>query len=181
MVITRSQTLQKKQTKQVEMETFSDNEKNASFPDLYSRLHHFSEPNEENNLTQERDHERVGIEQRFMDMDSQIGELTSMGKSLTEKISSSNREGSGQNVLLIRRRVALTASLLQSTYKSTYQVETRKSSNFVINCPKLFNCLPSHSRSMTNCRRELFRTVLDRFFELPPDEPLVPRNNLKGH
>ena len=54
------------------------------------------------------------------------------------------------------------------------RVKTLKSSNFVINGPKLFNCLPSHLRNMTNCSLELFKTELDRFLELLPDEPLIP-------
>ena len=54
------------------------------------------------------------------------------------------------------------------------RVKTLKSSNFVINGPKLFNCLPSHLRNLTNCGLELFKSELDRFLELLPDEPLVP-------
>ena len=54
------------------------------------------------------------------------------------------------------------------------RVKTPKSANFVINGPKLFNCLPSHLRNMTNCGLELLKSELDRFLELLPDEPLVP-------
>ena len=54
------------------------------------------------------------------------------------------------------------------------RVKTLKSSNFVINGPKLFNCLPSHLSNMTNCGLELFKSELDRFLELIPDAPLVP-------
>ena len=43
------------------------------------------------------DHESIRIEDRFMDVSCQIGELTSLARALTEKISSSNRDESGQN------------------------------------------------------------------------------------
>ena len=46
----------------------------------------------------ERDHDRLRIEQRFLDMNRQIGELTIIVKVLTEKISTS-KEGNNQNVL----------------------------------------------------------------------------------
>ena len=41
---------------------------------------------------QERDHERSRIEQRFMEMNKQIGELTSMVRALTEKVTNSREE-----------------------------------------------------------------------------------------
>ena len=40
----------------------------------------------------ERDHKQVRIERRFREMDRQIGELTSLLRTLTERISSNNRE-----------------------------------------------------------------------------------------
>ena len=46
----------------------------------------------------ERDYERLKIEQRFIDMNRQIGELTSIVKALTEKILNS-KEGNNQDVL----------------------------------------------------------------------------------
>ena len=54
------------------------------------------------------------------------------------------------------------------------RVKTLESSKFLINGPKQFNCLPSHLRNMTNCGLELFKSELNRFLELLPDEPLVP-------
>ena len=45
-----------------------------------------------------RDHERLRIEQRFTDMNKQIGELTIIVRALTEKISTS-KEGNHQDVL----------------------------------------------------------------------------------
>ena len=68
MVITRSHSDRNNRTKQVEMETSSDNEsRNASFPDLLSG-NHFTVSNEEAIRIQERDHERIRIEQKFVDM-----------------------------------------------------------------------------------------------------------------
>ena len=46
---------------------------------------------------QGRDHERVCNERRFNEMNRQIGELTSLVRTLTERISSSNREENGNN------------------------------------------------------------------------------------
>ena len=46
----------------------------------------------------ERDHEGLRIEQRFLDMNRQIGELTRIVKALTEKMSNT-KEGKNQDVL----------------------------------------------------------------------------------
>ena len=75
------------------MAKYFNNDSDVSLPEFNSR-NRDSEINYETTL----DYERVRIEQRFKDMKSQIGELTSMGKTLTEKISSNNREECGSNV-----------------------------------------------------------------------------------
>ena len=95
MVITRSRTLERNQAEQVE--TFSDNGSNTNFSDLCSR-NHLCEPNEETVQAHERDCERISMEQRLMDMNHQILELTSMVRALAEKNAFSNREESAQNV-----------------------------------------------------------------------------------
>ena len=46
----------------------------------------------------DRDHERLRLEQRFIDMNRQIGALTSIMRALTEKIST-GKEGNHQDVL----------------------------------------------------------------------------------
>ena len=46
----------------------------------------------------ERDHGRVRIEQRFNDLNRQIGELTTLVLTLTETLYSGNREGNGSDV-----------------------------------------------------------------------------------
>ena len=53
-----------------------------------------------NNTDQESDHEKIRIEQRFFDMNRQIGELTSMVKTFTETMTDI-REENGQNVQTI--------------------------------------------------------------------------------
>ena len=46
----------------------------------------------------ERDHERIRLEQRFLDLNRQMGELSSIVKAVTEKLSNS-KEGNVQDVL----------------------------------------------------------------------------------
>ena len=46
----------------------------------------------------ERDNEKHRIEQRFLEMNRQIGELTSIARALTDKITNS-REENGRDVL----------------------------------------------------------------------------------
>ena len=46
----------------------------------------------------ERDHERVRVEQRFDDLNRKIGEITTLILTLTEKLSSGNREEDGFKV-----------------------------------------------------------------------------------
>ena len=48
--------------------------------------------------SQEKDHERLRMEQKFLDMNRQIGKLTTIVKALTDKISNS-KEGNNQDVL----------------------------------------------------------------------------------
>ena len=50
-----------------------------------------------NHGEQESDHERIRIERRFNEMNRQIGELSLLVRTLTEKISSGNREQNGNN------------------------------------------------------------------------------------
>ena len=40
--------------------------------------------------------------------------------------------------------------------------------------PKLFNKLPSHLRNMTNVSVNTFKTHLDRYLSLIPDQPSIP-------
>ena len=57
---------------------------------------YFNENDEDTMRCQERDHERLRKEQRFFEMNKQIGEITSMARALTEKVTNS-REENDQN------------------------------------------------------------------------------------
>ena len=77
MVITRSQSNRNSRIEQTEMDTFSDEDISTSIPDLSSR-NYFPENIDEAMRSQERDHEKHRIGERFMDRNIKIGELTSM-------------------------------------------------------------------------------------------------------
>ena len=96
MVNTRSQILRENRVEQTEEDRYPDNEDNISVADHYSGSY-FNDYNDEAMRSQERDHERSRIEQRFLEMTKQIGELTSMVRALTEKVANS-REESDPNV-----------------------------------------------------------------------------------
>ena len=93
----RSQFLSENRVEQSEEERFTDDDDNVSVAD-HCRERYFSENDGETMRSIERDHERLRIEQRFIDMNRQTGELTSIVKALTEKISNS-KEGNNQDVL----------------------------------------------------------------------------------
>ena len=97
MISTRSQTLRENRIEQSEYNRLSDNDDNVSIPDHY-RESYFDENDGETMRSMERDHERLRIEQRFIDMNRQIGELISSVRALTQKISTS-KEGNHQVVL----------------------------------------------------------------------------------
>ena len=96
MVNTRSQILRENRVEQTGEDVYSDTEDNISVADHYSGSY-FNDHDDEAVRSQERDHERSRIEQRFMEMNKQIGELTSMVRALTEKVANS-REESDPNV-----------------------------------------------------------------------------------
>ena len=65
-----------------------------------SQVNRTNEKEQMNNTHQESDHEKIRIEQRFFDMNRQIGGLTSMVKTFTETMTDI-REENGQNVQTI--------------------------------------------------------------------------------
>ena len=78
------------------MDDFDDNASDLSLPEISRRT--FGKENiGRDNVDQERDHERVRIQRRFNGLNRPIGELTSLVRTLNEKISSSNREENGNN------------------------------------------------------------------------------------
>ena len=78
----------------------SDNEDNISIADHYSGSY-LNDQIDEMLRQQERDHERSRIEQRFLEINKQIGELISMVRALTEKVANS-REENDPNVRYFR-------------------------------------------------------------------------------
>ena len=79
MISVRSQTSKSKLAESIEMDYKSDNDSEASFPDCNARgaSNNISRAN---SLDLERDHERVRNDQRFIEMNNQIRELTSIVK-----------------------------------------------------------------------------------------------------
>ena len=92
MLNTRSQILRENRVEQTGGDEYSDNEDNISVADHYSGSY-FNDHDDETLRSQEKDHERSRIEQRFLEMNMQIGELTSMVRALTEKVTNSWEEG----------------------------------------------------------------------------------------
>ena len=91
MVNTRSRFNRESRIEQSGTSSYSDNEDNMSVAD------HFGENvlgNEfENDMREiERDHENHRFEQRFLEMNRQIGELTNIVKALTDRLSNSREE-----------------------------------------------------------------------------------------
>ena len=95
MVNTKSQVHRDNRIEQSEADSFTDDDDNVA--DHYQERC-FNENDGETMRSLERDHERLRIEQRFLDMNRQIGTLTSIVKALTEKMSNS-KEGNSQDVL----------------------------------------------------------------------------------
>ena len=97
MVNTRSQILRENRVEQTEDDRFSDNEDNVSVADHY-RESYFGENDDETMRSMERDQVGLRLQQRFIDMNRQIGELTSIVRALTEKITTC-KEGNHKDVL----------------------------------------------------------------------------------
>ena len=98
MVKTRSQTLRNKQIKPNEMDRHSYSESEFSIPEVLPR-EQISEFNDGDVLNHQHNSGRDTVNQRFSDMNRQISELTNLVLALTEKISSSNREGNELNTV----------------------------------------------------------------------------------
>ena len=79
------------------MDRTSDNESEASFPDVLSR-DQMTELDSDNLLNDRNNIERNMIDQRFYEMNRQIVELTDLVLALTQQISSNHREGNGLNM-----------------------------------------------------------------------------------
>ena len=85
MVNTRSQISRETQNKQPVVDGFVDDEDIVSLADHYSGS--YSNQNDEETMRfQERGLERLTIEQRFLEMNEQISELTSMVRHFLRKL-----------------------------------------------------------------------------------------------
>ena len=97
MVNTRSRYNRKSRIEQPEIDRHSDEDDDMSVADHYIE-NNFNDDIENDVRSIEKDHEKHRIEQRFLEMNRQIGELTSIVRALTDKITNS-REDNGRDVL----------------------------------------------------------------------------------
>ena len=95
MVITRSQT---RDNNTLESTRMSDSESEASFPEALTR-EQMIKFDSNDILNRQNNAERNVIDQRFYEMNRQIGELTDLVLALTQQISSNPGEGNGLNVV----------------------------------------------------------------------------------
>ena len=97
MVNTRSRFNRESRTEQSGTSSYSDNEDNMSVADHFGE--NILENETENDMREiEWDHENHRFEQRSLEMNRQIGELTSIVKALTDRLSNS-REENNRDVL----------------------------------------------------------------------------------
>ena len=105
MVNTRSQTSQDNQNREGEINDYDDNSSDMRLPEFSNRTFQL-ENNVKNFSEQEREHARIRIERRCNEMNKQIGELTSLVRTLI--ISLSDREENGSNLSRKRSQDTLT-------------------------------------------------------------------------
>ena len=98
MVITRSQYVDSYAASSSRMEQNSDNESENSFPEVLSR----NQMNEFDNgdiINSQQNPNSGSVDPRFMELNRQISDLTSIVMALTEKISSLTSECNGLNTV----------------------------------------------------------------------------------
>ena len=96
MVITRSQSSQNRQVETENMDRSSDNESEASFPELLSR-DQMVDLDSDDVLTRRQNSNSYSIDQRFNEINRQIGDLTNIVLTLTNQFASVNGEGNRLN------------------------------------------------------------------------------------
>ena len=96
MVITRSQSSQNRQVETEYMDRSSDNESEASFPELLSR-DQMVDLDSDDVLTRRQNSNSYSIDQRFNEINRQIGDLTNIVLTLTNQFASVNGEGNRLN------------------------------------------------------------------------------------
>ena len=97
MVTTRSQSNRDKQVETQNMDRSSDSESYASFPDVLSR-DQIENLDSEDVLTRHHGDHNNSVDQRFNELNRQIGDLTSIVLTLTNQIASINGEGNRPNI-----------------------------------------------------------------------------------
>ena len=96
MVITRSQSSQNRQVETENMDRSSDNESEASFSELLSR-DQMVDLDSDDVLTRRQNSNSYSIDQRFNEINRQIGDLTNIVLTLTNQFASVNGEGNRLN------------------------------------------------------------------------------------
>ena len=91
MVITRSQSSQNRQVETENMDRSSDNESESSFPELLSR-DQMVDLDSDDVLTRRQNGNNYNIDQRFNEINRQIGDLTNIVLTLTNQFASVNGE-----------------------------------------------------------------------------------------
>ena len=100
MVTTRSQSNRIREVHNRVMDRSSDNESETSLPDILSR-DQMAELDTDDLLNRQRNTDGYSIDQRFNEINRQIGDLTNIVLTLTQQFSSNNREGNRLNVATI--------------------------------------------------------------------------------
>ena len=96
MVITRSQSSQNRQVEIENMDRSSDNESESSFPELLSR-DQMVDLDSDDVLTRRQNGNNYNIDQRFNEINRQIGDLTNIVLTITNQFASVNGEGNRLN------------------------------------------------------------------------------------
>ena len=97
MVTTRSQSNLDRQIETQNMDRSSDSESDASFPEVLSR-DQIENLDSEDVLTRHHGNHDNSVDQRFNELNRQIGDLTSIVLTLTNQIASINGEGNRPNI-----------------------------------------------------------------------------------
>ena len=100
MVNTRSRTARNTHSNMNGTDRYSDTESESSIPEVLTR-DQISDFDNGNLLNGRNETERLTVNQKFSEVNKQITELTNLVLILTEKISSSNREGNDLNTVSI--------------------------------------------------------------------------------
>ena len=96
MVTTRSQSNQNREIEIETMDRSSDSESETSFPDVLSR-EQIADLDSDDLLNRRRNNDNYSIDQRFNEINRQIGDLTNIVLTLTHQFTSVNGEGNRLN------------------------------------------------------------------------------------